>query len=274
MPKMLRLGAIAAVLAMCTPGVWAQSLAALLLPSSAHGSPTVPASVSRAVPAAPPETVRPFSQVAVGVKVGILGGGVELATPLTRRTNLRVGGNYLSYTDHLTNSGVDYQVGLKFGSAEASLDWFPWGRSFHISPGALVYNANQITANGMVPAGTSFTINGTNYVSNPVDPVNGNANIGFAHASPKLTVGWGNLIPRSRKHFSFPFEVGFAYVGDPTVKLNFAGSACNANGQGCEPVATSADIQSNIAAEQQKFQRDANYARFFPLLSMGYSYRF
>jgi hypothetical protein len=273
MPKMLRLGACAAALAMCTPGVWAQSLAALLA-SSGHGSSSAPSSVTRAVPAAAAQTVRPFSQLAVGVKVGILGGGVELATPLTRRTNLRVGGNYLHYTDNLSNSGVNYQLGVKFGSAEASLDWFPWGRSFHISPGALVYNANQITAHGLVPAGTSFTINGTNYVSSLTDPVNGSANIGFAHAAPKLTVGWGNLVPRSRKHFSVPFEVGFAYVGDPKVKLNFAGSACNANGQGCEPVATSADIQANIASEQQKFQRDANYARFFPLLSIGYSYRF
>jgi hypothetical protein len=47
----------------------------------------------------------------------------------------------------------------------------------------------------------------------------------FHKVAPGLTVGFGNAIPRSGKHF--PFEFGFYYVGQPGVKIGFTGSACD-----------------------------------------------
>lgn len=257
-----------------------------------------PASAAGAVPAAAPEArvasdrpaawvrstrsrgaVSPirsglFSHVALGVRVSPLGIGVEMATPLSQRFNLRAGVNFFHYTDNLTTSGVNYQARISFTSAQASLDWFPWGRSFHISPGALVYSNNRIAADGEVPGGDSFSVNNTDYVSSPSDPIRGSAHIAFAHVAPMVTAGWGNLIPRNGRRSSIPFEFGFAYVGDPKVSLNFAGTACDAGGLGCEPVSQDPSFQSNLNAEKAKLQKDANYARFFPILSIGYSYRF
>lgn len=220
------------------------------------------------------ENMRAFSQLAVGVKFSTFGLGIELATPLSQHFNFRIGGNFFQYTDHLTTDGIHYDAALNYSSAEASIDWFPWGRSFHISPGALVYSGNRITANGMVPGGTTFTVNNTNYLSSPTDPVGGNARIDFAHAAPMLTVGWGNLIPRSTRNFSFPFEMGFAYVGDPKVNLNFQGTVCDANDLGCASANSDPTFQANVAAEKTKIQNDANYARFYPILSLGFAYRF
>ncbi len=219
-------------------------------------------------------SIRPFSQLAVGVKISTLGAGLELATPLARKFNLRVGGNFFQYTDHLTTDGIHYAAALDFSSAQASVDWFPWGRSFHLSPGALVYSGNRITANGSVPGGTSFTVNDNNYLSDPADPVGGGARIDFAHAAPMLTLGWGNILPRSKRNFSIPFELGAAYVGDPKVGLNFSGSVCDAQQLGCESVQSDPEFQSDVAAERTKIQKDANYARFYPILSLGLAYRF
>ena len=218
--------------------------------------------------------IRPLSQLAIGVKFSTLGAGLELATPLSRRFNFRIGGNFFQYTDHLTTDGIHYAAALNFSSVQASIDWFPWGRSFHISPGALVYSGNRIDANGSVPGGTSFTVNGNNYVSSVSDPVGGSARINLAHAAPMLTVGWGNLIPRKPRNFVIPFEMGFAYIGDPQVNLNFSGSVCDPNGLGCESSTSDPAFQSDVAAEKSKIQKDANYARFYPILSLGFAYRF
>lgn len=235
--------------------------------SSSGGAVYTPAGSSRPVA---------FSTVAVGVKVGVLGVGFEAATPLSTHLNLRAGANFFNYSDTLTSDGIAYNANLQFRSSEASLDYFPWAKSFHISPGALLYNGNEITGTANVPAGQTFTLNGTTYTSSATDPVNGNGSVTFNKAAPKITVGWGNLIPRSGRHFSIPVELGFAYVGDPKVALNLNGTACYTY-QGapyCANVATDPTIHANVLAQQQKIANDAAPARFFPVLSTGFAYRF
>ena len=217
-----------------------------------------------------------FSRVGVGVKVGILGAGIEAATPLTRTLNLRGGFNSFSYADTFTVDQVNYDASLNFRSAEASLDWFPWARGFHLSPGALVYNGNQLSANASVPAGTDFTLNHDSYTSSATDPVTGTAKLDFRKFAPKLTAGFGNLLPRSGGHWSVPFELGFAYMGDPKVALNLSGTACPTTypPSPCQNVATSQQIQSDIAAQEAKFQKDTEVARIFPIFSLGVAFNF
>ena len=216
----------------------------------------------------------PFSRLGVGVQAGLLGPGIEVATPLFRGLNLRVGGNFLDFSHSGATSGVNYAANLRLRSAVGSVDWYPWGRSFYVSPGALVYDGNEITGNALIPAGDSFTLNGTDYVSDPADPVNGSGSLKFPRLAPKFTIGWGSLVPRGERHVSFPFEMGFAYLGQPTTVLTFAGSVCDSGMQGCQSIASDPTAQANVAAEQQKLQKDANYARFFPLISQGFALRF
>jgi hypothetical protein len=227
------------------------------------------------VPSAAAHT-RPFSGLAMGAQVGILGIGFQVATPLASHFNLRGGASFFNYNDALSSDGINYNANLHFRSVETSVDWFPWARSFHISPGALLYNGNQVTANAAVPAGDTFTLNDTTYTSSATDPVRGTGSVKFNKAAPKITVGWGNLLPRSGRHFSVPFEIGFAYVGQPKTVLNLAGNACyNYEGQNyCSDVATNSMIQTNLAAQQQKIANDISPARFFPILSTGFSYSF
>jgi hypothetical protein len=215
-----------------------------------------------------------FSGLAVGVKVGLSGIGIEIATPLSRRFNARVGGNYFSFDDTFNTNGLIYGGTLRLRSAEASVDWYPRGKSFHISPGALVYNGNDLTAGLRVPGGNFFSLNDVEYQSSTADPVNGSASLKFNKAAPKLTVGFGNHIPRNQRHFSVPFEIGFAYIGDPTLLLNLKGMTCEMQGQFCVDVATNPEIQSNLKAQQMKYQKDADDARFFPIVSVGFAYSF
>jgi hypothetical protein len=270
---------LAAVLTLSLSGL---APAALAQPSSSsHLAPSLLADDSPdsgGAIYAPASSTRPiaFSTVAAGIQVGILGVGFEAATPLSMHLNLRAGGNFFNYTDTLTSDGLTYNANLHLRSSEASLDYYPWAKSFHVSPGALLYNGNEITGTANVPGGQTFTLNGTTYTSSITDPVNGNGGVTFNKAAPKITVGWGNLIPRNGGHFSVPVELGFAYVGDPKVALNLNGTACYTY-QGapyCADVATDPTIHANVVAQQQKIANDAAPARFFPIISAGFAYRF
>jgi hypothetical protein len=220
------------------------------------------------------EHTAPFSGLAIGVNVGLLGVGIDAATPLSKHLNLSGGPNFFSYSDNLTSDGVHYDASLQFRSVEASLDWFPMAGGFHISPGALLYNGNKISANATVPGGQTFTLNSVTYMSSTANPVTGTGSVGFNKAAPDVTVGFGNMIPRSGRHFSVPIDLGFAYVGEPKVALNLAGTVCAPDGSNCQTIASSTAVEANVAAQQQKVQNDVSPAKIYPIFRLGAAFSF
>lgn len=218
--------------------------------------------------------VTAFSRVGIGVKVSTLGVGIEGATPLAGKFNLRGGFNMFRYSRAFTSDGIPYNGQLQFQSAEAHLDWFPFG-GFHVSPGILFYNGNQVTATAAVPGGQTFSVGGTSYQSDLVTPVTGTGKLNFVKVSPSIMVGVGNLIPRNGRHYSFLFEVGAAYQGSARVALNLAGNVCDAGtGLNCRAISSDATVQANIQAQQVKLQNDVNPYRFYPVISLGVGFNF
>jgi hypothetical protein len=217
-----------------------------------------------------------FRQFGAGAFVSPLGIGVGAATSLTRSVNLRVAGNFFNYNATGTTDGVSYKGALNFRSVQASFDWFPWHKSFHLSPGVLFYDQNQIAANGGVPAGDSFSVKGAPYYSGAADPVNLYAHVAFRHTAPMLTVGWSNWLPREReKHLSIPIDIGFAYTDEPPLVLTFAGVVCDSPHNGnCRSIDSDPTVQQNIDAQRTKYQNDLDYIRFYPVISTGVTYKF
>ena len=232
--------------------------------------------VNRQRPAYTVTGSRLFAEKGLGTFASPLGIGVGAATSLSRSLNLRASGNFFGYSLSGVSSGVTYKGSLSFRSVQTSVDWFPWHKSFHLSPGILFYNQNQITVNGGVAAGDSFTVNGATYYSGAAQPVTLYGKVQFRHTSPMFTLGWGNWLPRKReKHFSFPFEIGFAYVGEPPVVLNFTGVVCDtAQDVNCRSIDSDPTVQQNIDAQRKKFQNDVDYVRFYPIISGGVAYKF
>ncbi len=209
----------------------------------------------------------------IGIKFSSLGAGIEVATPLSRQINVRMGFNAFNYNPSFNQNGITYGGQLSFRSAETHLDWFPRAGGFHISPGVL-YNGNRLRAIASVPGGQTFTMNNTTYYSDPSNPVNGTGALAMNKIAPSLMIGWGNLLPRGSKHFTFPFEIGVAYVGSPRVSLNLNGRACDSTGLFCSNVNSDPTIQSNVQAEQTKINKDASPYKFYPVISTGFGYRF
>jgi hypothetical protein len=240
---------------------------------TSEANAAVPATLAEAEPPSEKSGNRTFSRIGIGVKFSDLGVGVEAATPLFRRINVRGGFNFFRYSRSITNDGIVYDGQLHLQSGEAHLDWFPFG-GFHVSPGLLFYNGNSISGTAAVPGGQQFTLGGTAYESDPATPVTGTGNLSFIKVAPSIMVGIGNLIPRNGRHFSFLFEVGAAYQGSARVALNLTGNVCDTTGTICGPIATNTTAQTNIQAQQQKIQNDVNPFRFFPIISGGFGVNF
>lgn len=247
--------------------------------SSSEATAATPAAYNGAASAQTVERthIRPFSTFAVGATAGVTGVGLEIATPVGPRLNARLSGGYFAYNTNIRADKIVYNGDLQFRRGNVSLDYFPFSgkfrEGFRISPGLTFYDGNSGTATTAVAAGQYFFLNGVQYTSSATDPVHGTANLDFGRKiAPSITVGFGNLIPRDGAHWSIPFEIGFDYVGRPTVALNLAGSACQP--AGCAPVASNATIQANIKGEQTMLQNDLSGFRFWPVASIGVAYRF
>lgn len=226
-----------------------------------------------------PSEPGPFSRLAFGGGISPLGINLQAAVNANRYMNLRGVGNVFSYSvNNISTNGMNLNGKLNFASAGASVDFYPFpNHGFRLSPGTLFYNQNAVTANLTVTGGTSFTLNDITYYASSTNPITGSGSLGLHSQNPAFTIttGWGNMIPRSGKHWSFPFEIGAAMIGAPSVNVALTGGqACNAQGQNCVNVATDPNVQANLQAQITKYQNDVNSFRFFPILTFGTAYSF
>ncbi len=248
----------------------------LTLGSLAYGQSTNPSDQPAPPLPAQPQAVsdEDSGRVGIGVKGSLLGGGVEVAARLTHHTNIRGGFNVFSYNRDFNKDGVTYGGTLNFKTLEAHYDVFPFAGNFHVSPGVLVYIGDPITANVTVPSGQTLTLGGVTYTSDTTTPLSGTGKIDFDRAAPMATIGWGNLVPRGHKRFSVPFEVGAAFQGSPKATLNLTGNVCDSPGVNCVPVATNAGVQANILSEQTKLNNSMSFFKVYPIISIGFGYKF
>jgi hypothetical protein len=216
--------------------------------------------------------IRPFRSIAIGFTANTLGASVEFATPVSRSFNLRSSVNVFAFDYPFAIDGVNYDARLHLKSTGTTLDWFPLHGGFHISPGFL-YVKNSMAAGASVGAGMTFTLGSQQFTNSVDDPVNGSASVVFPNKiAPMLLLGFGNIIPRSGRHLSFPFEFGAAYTGVPRINVALSGTACTS--QGCSSFAQNAAAQSDVTAEVDKLNEDLKRVPVYPILSMGVAYRF
>jgi hypothetical protein len=232
---------------------------------------------------------RPLSRIGFGADVSLLGIGLKSALELSQNFDVRVLGNYFSYPNaNFKVEGFDVNGDVHFASASTSLDWYPWGSIFRISPGVMFYNQNGLSAKGGVSAGTSFDLGGTTYYSakaNPATgatPLVGTGGIGLNHKNPALmlTGGFGSFVPRSNRHWSFPSEFGVIFTGSPTVDLNVSGWACtDAAETMCTNVADphnpiAIQFNNDLQGRLQHWRNEASKISVYPVFSYSVMYSF
>jgi hypothetical protein len=216
------------------------------------------------------QELRPFRSYAVGFRAGTLGTGIEIATPLAGRINLRSGFNFFAFTDPFSIDGVGYDSRLRLQSSQTTLDWFVG--KFHISPGFLYFKSGM-TAPVSVGSGQTFVLGTQTFLNSVDDPVTGSSSVIYPRTfAPLLLLGYGNLLPRSGEHLSLPIEVGVAYTGAPLISVALNGTACVTDG--CVNFSQNADAQKFLKQEIQTLNEDLKHYPVFPIVTVGLAYRF
>ena len=219
--------------------------------------------------------IRPFRQYAGAFRFGSLGFGPEIATPLGRRTNLRMGANFFGYNGTFGNGGWNYDANLNFKSGQVQVDYFPFYKAggFHVSPG-LAFQKNHGSAFIHIDPGARFDMGDGTYTNSVTDPVKGNATFAYDRTvAPMLTFGFGNLIPRNGRRWSIPVDIGVVFTGAPKFGLDLDGTVCDT--QGCGKLSTDATAMADMQRQRVKIQDDLNsYATVYPVISVGFAWNF
>jgi len=210
----------------------------------------------------------------VAFKFGVLGAGVDVAVPVGSRVNVRGGFSGLSLSHEFEDDGLVLDANLKLRSASAHLDWFPFGGGFHLSPGVMFYNGNEMHATVRADSGGTFDLNDRTYRSSPTDPVRGDASVVFKRVAPSVMMGWGNIVPRGGKHWSIPFELGVVFSKAPTATLGLTGSVCDPSGVNCRSVATDAGVQADVRAQEAEINDTIDVLKMIPVVSIGIAFSF
>jgi hypothetical protein len=240
--------------------------------SDSSGTPRYVRSVPlpRAVTSA--DDIRPFRSIAVGFKADTLGAGIEIATPVSRTFNLRSSYNFFAFNDGFNVDGINYNARLHLKSSETIIDWFPHGTLIHVSPGIL-WQKNAMTAPVSVPPGQTFKLGSQSFLNSIDDPITGNSTATYSHSfSPLILVGLDNIIPRSGRRLSFPFEIGVAFTGSPQLNLNLSGTICTTDG--CVNLSQNTDAQNSLKQEIKNLNKNLSSYPVFPIVSMGVGYHF
>jgi len=205
-----------------------------------------------------------MADMGVTVKGGTLGVGGELTVGLSEMLNVRVGGNYFTYTfDNVADDreGVvteidelDLEVDLQ--SVSLLLDLHPWNTPFRITGGVIFHNnefavttdyAQRVEVGDRVY--TVDNIRGTLTFENEV--------------APYIGIGYGNVVSEdSRWHLAL--DIGIMFHGDPQVDLS-----ATAN----DPLLQSV-LDWDIEQEIVEAEADTEDFTMYPVVSVGLSYRF
>lgn len=192
---------------------------------------------------------------------GTVGFGGGLAATFNDHFGARIG--YTSYehtVDDIEEGDLVLDGKAEIGGLQALLDWYPFGGGFRLSAGAME-NAS-LTAHAR-PIGGAYTLNGTTYTTAELGEANGVAE--YESISPYAGIGFGRaLSPDGRLGFSM--DMGVVFTGTPDIELN---ATCRVpNAMVC------AQIDSDVRAEESELRREADELKYWPVLSIGVSYKF
>ena len=187
---------------------------------------------------------------AIALKVSTLGIRMEVNRTFGRHFNSRVGFSYMAYSQEgVGNEDYSYVGNLKLMSGTVLLDWFPFSGSFHVTSGAVI---NMNSGDAILTPLQSYDVGGRVYTPEMLG--NLTAKLTFNRVAPYLGLGFGN--PGLWKGFSWTFDIGAIYQGQPNVDLQATGLL--------EP-----------SAEQEPLIEDnLSWFKLYPVISLGLMFGF
>ena len=198
-----------------------------------------------------------YAGTAVGVGGSTLGYQVALSQSVSENVNLKLTYNTASQSFDGETDGVNYDYDFEFESTSLLIDWHVFGGGFRLTTGALI-NDNEIFAQSDI-SGLTLEVGDTVFTSAEVGRLEGD--ISFDSYAPYLGLGWGRSISDG---FSFSFDLGVVFQGEPTVNLQTVGGTLSDNSL----------LLEEVEREEQELQDDANDFDVYPVISLGLFYNF
>jgi len=196
--------------------------------------------------------------IAAGIKGGTLGIGGEVTVGILPGINFRTGYNSLNYDGNTSKSDIDYDYKLKLSTFPLLVDWHPLPISgFRITGGAMINN-NKIDATGQAQG--TYTIGDASYTASQIGTLTGK--IDFNSIAPYAGIGWGNAVS-THLPLTITCDVGVMFQGTPKVSLDATG-----------PIASDATFKANLAKEEADIKDKTDGFRYYPVVSLGLSYKF
>jgi hypothetical protein len=198
------------------------------------------------------------SDIGIAVRAGSLGVGGEISKLLNSHIGLRVGGNYFTFTAN----GIDiFHHKFTFESQSRAitglLDLYPSPRGkFHITGGVMSkpISLKKTKQSG----GGSFQFNDHTYSAAAVGDISASAE--YSSALPYVGIGLGTAASKG-KGLAFVLDLGIA-IGKAKMSLSSTGSATNTA------------LQNDMNAEIADKQDTANKIPGFPVLAIGFMFKF
>jgi len=198
------------------------------------------------------------SGVALTLRVGTEGAGADLGFRFSDSLAGRVGFSAFLYSSDKTYGDVDYEIDANLSLGNLLVDWYPGGRDFRLTGGAILNN-NELKAVGVLVPGTTYEIGGVEYTAEELGSVDGV--VDYDSFAPYLGIGWGNPF-NSSKSWSFQVDLGVFYQGTGDLVLT-AENPQNIPG-----------MEEALEAEAETVLDEIDDYKIYPVVAVGVSYRF
>ncbi|NOU48192.1 MAG: hypothetical protein HOO86_14180 [Bacteroidales bacterium] len=190
----------------------------------------------------------------IGFKASTFGPGGEFIVAITPKIHVRLGGTYLKYSlpESLTfNENINSTNEFVFGGISL-LGNYHIGRVFFVSAGAIY---NLIDANVSGAPSHTLTIGAIDATPEQIGSLSFGIKPGLK-VCPYAGLGLGRSLAKN-SIFSFAFEVGAVYHGNPNVTLGATGM-----------------LTPSASAEQERtLEENMAFLNFYPMLSFQLSVR-
>jgi hypothetical protein len=221
--------------------VWAVLVVGTLMAAGAFGAEAAPESSA--------------GNVGITAKIGTLGFGGELSVGLGEYLGLRLGGNAFAWEGDQDVEDNTIYGDLELQTWSALLDIYPFGGGFRLSGGAML-NDNNIKLRADVSEPVEL-----DDIDFRLSDLHGE--VTFSEFAPYVGFGYGNAAGADG-HWHFSCDFGVMFQGEPEIS-----ASATASNPALQPA-----VNRALDAEIDDIEDDAKNFKFYPVISVGVSFRF
>ncbi len=212
--------------------------------------------------------------VAVGARISTLGLGLEAATGLTPKFDLRAVINGFNYDqDFEDDQDNEYEAKLKLFTIGMLADYHPFESVFRLTGGAL---SNGFKVTGRTKEAQTFEYETDDFTYRSSNG-SADAKFDFPSFAPYLGLGWGRPI-KPEGNFWVSFDAGVMFQGSLKADLNIRGTGTVTDNQtGATRTVnfeTDPTVQADIENYEGDLEDDGKPYKYWPVIGLGLGYKF